>query len=219
MWSANDPTPAPARPRRHALGMPAGSVRALLALGVLGLAWAIVLRYHYGTPLTEKTLPLAFVYLLFLMMLILAHFFAAHGSTIGTHISSGSPLHLPRGTVRFILLAGYLGLSAFLYYYNHKDFQFPTEVPFVVPVGLLIFGFCLGHILSKVMWVVGRGQLPDWFVDFEAWVALISFLGLAVLLLVHVMINPSVSTDLKIDIPTAEACLAAVVGFYFGART
>ena len=205
-------------PRRHALGLPAGSVRALLALGVLGLAWAIVLRYHYGTPLTEKTLPLAFVYLQFLMVLILAHFFAAHGSTIGPHISSGSPLHLPRGSVRFVLLAGYLGLSGYLYF-NQQDFEFPANVPFVVPVGLLISGFLLGHVLTGLMRVVGRGQLPDWFVDFEAWVALISLLGLGVLLLVHVLINPSVSSELKVDMPTVEAGLAAVIGFYFGARS
>lgn len=205
-------------PRRHALGLPAGSVRALLALGVLGLAWAIVLRYHYATPLTDKTLPLPFVYLQFLMVLILAHYFAAHGSTIGPHISSGSPLHLPRGTVRLTLLAGYLGLAGYLYY-NQKDFDFPATVPFVVPVGLLTTGFILGHLLTGFMRVVGRGQLPDWFLDFEAWVALISFLGLGVLLLVHVLINPTVSPDLKIDMPTVEAVLAAVIGFYFGARS
>jgi hypothetical protein len=210
--------PATPAPRRHAFGWPAGSVRALLALGVLGLAWAIVLRYRYGTPLAEKTLPQAFVYLQFLMVLILAHFFAAHGSSIGPQVSSGSPLHLPRGTVRFILLAGYLGLSGFLFF-NQQDFEFPANVPFVVPVGLLISGFILGNLLTGLLRMVGGGQLPDWFVDFEAWVALMSFLGLAVLLVVHVLINPSVSPDLQIYMPTGEASLAAVIGFYFGARS
>src|SRR4051794_29926942 len=91
-------------PPRHALGLPAGSVRALLALSVLGLLWTIALN-----PKRQATLPLDFLYLLVLMVLIPAHYFAAHGSTIGRNVSGGSSaLGLPSGSVRFILLAGFL---------------------------------------------------------------------------------------------------------------
>src|SRR5213078_3937167 len=68
---ATIPTP----PVRHALGLPAGSVRALLGLAVLGLLWVMALK------LPQK-LPLSFVYLQSLMLVILAHYFAAHGKTV-----------------------------------------------------------------------------------------------------------------------------------------
>ena len=68
----------------------------------------------YGAE-QKKNVPLAFVYLQFLMMLILAHYFAAHGSSMGPKTGSGSALGLPRGTIRFVLLVGYLGLAWFLF--------------------------------------------------------------------------------------------------------
>ena len=37
-------------PRRHALGMPAGSVRALLGLSVLGMMWILALKYPKMLP-------------------------------------------------------------------------------------------------------------------------------------------------------------------------
>ena len=59
--------------RRHALGLPAGSVRALLAFMVLAVLWLLAL---YGlTP--SGQVPLTFIYLQYVMILILAHFFAA----------------------------------------------------------------------------------------------------------------------------------------------
>src|SRR4051812_32540137 len=65
---------------RHALGLPAGSVRALLAFGILGLSWLLVWRYSTAS---DTKLPLEFIYLQYLGVLILAHFFAAHGGSIG----------------------------------------------------------------------------------------------------------------------------------------
>jgi hypothetical protein len=219
MSNPDEPVTSAVAPQRHALGLPAGSIRALLALSVLGLLWAIVLRYQYGaTPLPDVKLPLQFIYLQFLMVLILAHFFASHGSTIGPRVSRRSPLGLPRGSVRLLLLAGYLGLAAFLFKME-PEVEFPSSGSFILLVGLLISGFFLGHLLTGLMRVLGHGQLPDWFVDFEAWVALLAVFGLGALLIVHVIINPSLPETIKLQLPTWEAALAAVVGFYFGARS
>lgn len=209
----------PAAPRRHALGMPAGSVRALLAFGVLGLSWALALRTEFGgQPATEHKLPLPFVYLQTLMVLIIAHFFAAHGSTIGPAVSKRSPLGLPRGSVRFLLLIGYVGLGAFLFR-TEPDFEYPAKAAYILLLLLLISGFFLGHLLSGLMRILGGGQSPAWYQDFEAWIALLAMIGLAVLVIVHVFINPSVSEEYKLDMPTLEAGLAGLVGFYFGARS
>jgi hypothetical protein len=211
--------PAPPPPQRHALGLPAGSIRALLGLGVLGLLWAIALlyQYHGGAALTEQV-RLEFVYLQFLMLLILAHFFAAHGGSIGRHVSERSPLGLPSGSVRFLLLAGYLGLAAYLYY-THPDFELPTKGPYVFLLLVLLSGFCLGMVLHRLMRAVGGGQVPDWFLNFEAWVALLALLGLGVLLMVHVFINPTLKPETRIELPNVEAVLAGLIGFYFGARS
>src|SRR5262245_10900741 len=97
---------APAETPRHALGMPAGSVRALLAFGVLGYLWILVLPIsdRGKPPITaQPNAGHAFLFLQLLIVMILAHFFAAHGRTIGGVVSRRSPLALPRGSVRFLL--------------------------------------------------------------------------------------------------------------------
>src|SRR5262249_2836036 len=96
---------------RHALGLPAGSIRALLAFGVLAALWVVVWTFGRENEEIRKRQSITFFYLQSLMLLITASFFASHGSTIGPHISIGSPLGLPRGSVRFLLIVGYLGLA------------------------------------------------------------------------------------------------------------
>jgi hypothetical protein len=197
---------------RHALGLPAGSVRALLGFGVLGILWALVLR---SDP--DRALPLVFVYLQVLMGLILLTFFAAHGKSIGPHVSERSPLGLPRGSVRFLLLAGYAGMAGFLFY-HHRDFETPPKGAIVFLLAVLMSGFFIGYIVTAVVRFLGRGQVPGWFQDIQAWFALLGMLGLAIVAIVYGIINPSVAPNLRLDMGTLEAILTGVVGFYFGAR-
>jgi len=212
--------PGPAAPqyRRHALGLPAGSVRALLAFMVLGVLWLLAL---YGmTP--NGQIPVAFVYLQYVMILILAHFFAAHGNTIGKHVSPRSPLGLPSGTVRFLLLAGYLGLVAWLIY-NRREFEQSPSGNLVLPL-VLVSGFFIGFIVTKLVRAGSGDQLPFWFQDVQAWFALLAALGLTVITIVYVFMlpsiqDPSLRDSVRSGMPTIETTVAAVVGFYFGARS
>ena len=209
-------TPAATSPllMRHALGLPAGSVRALLAFGVLGLSWLLVWRYGGG----EK-MPLVFIYLQYLGILTLVHFFTAHGKTIGPQVSPRSPLGLPRGSLRFLLVAGYVGLGVFMYLHGQLDFTEPAKGQQALLILLLLSGFFLGHVITgAVRWLSG-GLLPYWFQDIEAWVALLALLGLGILTIVHIFINPTLATQDRMDVPPVEAFLAAAVGFYFGARS
>src|SRR5438105_1182148 len=129
--------------RRHALGLPAGSVRALLAFMVLGLLWAVA--YHAQGP----ELPLVFVYLLYMMILILAHYFAAHGSSIrAAQVSEASPLGLPRGSVRFLLLAGFGGL-VFWFFYAKREFESLPSAPLSLPL-IMLSAFFLGYLVSRM---------------------------------------------------------------------
>jgi hypothetical protein len=200
--------------QRHALGLPAGSIRALLALGILGLLWLFVWRYDE----THK-LPLEFIYLQFLMLLMLASYFTAHGKTIGTHISTRSPLGLPSGIVRLLLMAGYLGLAAFMWYKGTYLFEEPLSAPPLLLIMLLLGTYFLGYVVTAfVRWLSGP-TLPYVYQDIQAWVALVALLTMGALAMWYLFINPSLDESHQRALVPMEAILAAVVGFYFGARS
>jgi hypothetical protein len=200
--------------QRQALGLPAGSIRAILALGVLGLLWLFVWQYN-----EQQRPPLEFIYLEYLMLLILASYFTAHGKTIGTQVSRRSPLGLPSGVVRVVLIAGYLGLAAYMWYYNRYQFdQEITAQPLVLVPLLLLCTFFLGHICTGIVRWVSGAVLPPAYQDIQAWLALLALLLMAGLAMFHLFIRPTLTTPY--DVPVAvEATLAAIVGFYFGARS
>jgi hypothetical protein len=213
-------TAVPAPPPRHALGLPAGSIRALLAFGVLAYLWILaVAPGEGGKPLlaTEKASQ-AFIYLQFLMVLIIAHFFTAHGHTIGKQVSRRSPLGLPRGSVRLILLGGYLGLAYYMYT-TKPAFQMPETGPVLLMLGVLLTAFFLGHLITGFVRFLGRGTLPYWFQDIQAWFALIGLLLMGVIVIVRLAINRSLPLEMQLDLSVTESILAGVVGFYFGARS
>jgi hypothetical protein len=214
------PVPAAPRYRRHALGLPAGSVRALLAFMVLAVLWLLALfanREEGETYALTKPLPLAFIYLQYVMILILAHFFAAHGGSIGKHVSAHSPLGLPSGSVRFLLLAGYLGLVGWLVY-NRREFVPVQEGTLILPL-VLLTGFFVGFIITKLVQASSGDQLPFWFQDVQAWVALLAVIGLTVIAIVYVFIFPNIQEKLHFDMTGIETIVSAIVGFYFGARS
>jgi hypothetical protein len=207
-------------PPRHALGLPAGSIRALLALGVLGYLWVLALTPgDEGRPLwATQRASLSFIYLQFLMVLIIAHFFASHGGNIGPQVSRRSPLGLPRGSVRLLILGGYLGLAYYLYVHETK-FELPDTGPILLMLGVLLTAFFLGHLITGMVRFLGRGTLPYWFQDIQAWFALIGLLLMGVIVIVRLAINTSLPMDKQLDLNVTESILAGVVGFYFGARS
>jgi hypothetical protein len=210
--------------RRHAFGWPAGSVRALLAIGVLGLLWVMPLYAMYvqkREPGQEVSLPPFFSYLQVLMVLILAHFFTAHGGSIRAQPEESSPLHLPRGTIRFLLLVGYVGLTYCLWKWKNQgalDFRLPSGNDFMLLTTCLLIAFFIGHVLTWLM--RGRsGVLPFWFQDIQAWVALLAVIAMFLLVVVHGLINPTLLEKDQIRPISLENILGVLVGFYFGGRS
>jgi hypothetical protein len=201
-------------PTRHALGWPQGSVRALLALMVVGLVCALML-----IPPRDKPTPIP-AYLLYLLFLILGHYFAARGSTRGQSSAwNQQPLHLPRGCVRFLLLVSLSATCIYRYSTDPDGFQAQwvasvealNEAP-LLPVVVLL-GFFIGVLMRML---IGQ-QPPPMVQDLEAWLSLIAVLLMAVATLIHLVINPSLTEHLH---PTVwEAILAGVVAFYFGERS
>src|SRR5438067_9414325 len=100
--------------QRHALGWPAGSVRAAHVLGIVGIVVATIL-----IP-TERERAVAIPpYLIYLLFMMLGHFFAAHGVTIATRDDPApSPLFLPGGTVRFLIVIALVGCVGWKLYDN-----------------------------------------------------------------------------------------------------
>jgi hypothetical protein len=209
-------------PRRHAWGLPAGSIRALLALAVLGLLWAVALYHPHGETVSEadKQLPMIMISLQILMVLILVHFFTAHGKTIGRHISGASPLGMPGGSIRFVLAVGYIGLCGFLFY-NHADFSLPANTSLYSLLLVLVVtlsGYFAGLLISGFVRMAWGDPPPGPYLDLEAWVAMLAMLGLGVIVLLH-LVNRSVSDQYQIQLDTTEAVVSGLIGLYFGARS
>jgi hypothetical protein len=208
------------RPQRHALGLPAGSVRALLAFGVLAYMWILALSKGKdgGSLLGDDRVATSFVYLQMLMVLILAHFFVAHGKTIGSHISRSSPLGMPRGSVRFLLLGGYLGLAYFMFV-TRPPFQVPVTMPVLLMLAVLVTCFIVGHGITKMVVWFASGKTPAWFQDIQAWFALMGMVVLGIVVIFRLVINYSLPLEDQVNLDVIEAILAGIVGFYFGARS
>src|SRR5206468_2297378 len=94
------------------------------------------------------------VYLYYLMFLILGHFFAAHGHSIaGPVAGTASPLYLPRGSLRTLIIAGFLALLGYRYYV-HQDIEELLKLrepllqqPYLPLV--ILGGFFLGVLLGR----------------------------------------------------------------------
>jgi hypothetical protein len=197
--------------RRHALGLPAGSVRATHVLVIVGLICALILMPN------SKTIPPYLVYLLFLM---LGHYFAAHGVTIATRLDpEPSPWYLPGGTVRVLICVALFASIGWRVYIDPEGLQrlFDRSLtdlgqqPYV-PLAILA-GFFLGVIVRAIV----RAHPPRAWQDFEAWISLIALIGLGIAAMIHLVIEPTQADQLMI--PTWDALLGGVVAFYFGARS
>jgi hypothetical protein len=214
-------TPTAPPPPRQALGLAAGSVRAILALGILGLCWVLAGRGALQHGADGKLLPIpeTLVYLQYVMVLILAHYFAAHGKTIGRAATGASALGLPAGTIRLLLVVGYGGLAAFMFLHQDLNYEGAGKGPPMLLLSLLIGGFILGLFLQPIMTWLGGGVTPFWYQDVQAWLALLAMAGLVIMALVQIINGKLADPSLSIRTSHLEIFLAAVIGFYFGARS
>jgi hypothetical protein len=201
----------PTRSRRHALGLPAGSIRATHTLIIVGLFCAVLLVH------AKQVLPIP-PYIVYLLFMVLGHYFAHRSGAIAG--SDYHPLYLPRGCVRFLVMAALIGTVGWCLY-NDPDrlrtqFEQSLDALKLEPfLPLCILGaFFLGVLVRAV---VGRENPPYFLQDMEAWLSLISVVGLGVAAIIHLIIMPSLES--AISMPTWEAILASVIAFYFGERS
>src|SRR5262245_26158419 len=92
--------------RLHALGLPAGSVRALLAIMIFATTWGLLLL----RPTQEVP-----DFLGDLLFIIMGHYFAVRNRATPEREHGPPPLYLPRGSVRSLLVVGCVAVAALLH--------------------------------------------------------------------------------------------------------
>jgi hypothetical protein len=205
------------RAKRHALNLPAGSVRAAHVLGIVGLVCAIIL-----IPPLDPDFPVPIPpYLIYLLFLMLGHYFAAHGVTIATRDDpSPSPLYLPGGVVRFLIVAALAGAIGWKLYSDapgllaqyQRSLDELKQQP-ILPL-VILGGFLVGVAVRAI---VGRENPPVAWQDFEAWISVMALVGLGVAAVLHLVVQTA--TAEQYQMPLWESILGGVIAFYFGARS
>jgi hypothetical protein len=210
--------PVPLAAPRQPLGLPAGSVRAILSLLVMGQIYALLL-------LPDERAAQVPIYLYYLMFLVLGGYFAAHGKSIASPALGGaSPLHLPRGTVRTLIILGFAAVLGWRYYVT-RDWTTLLKVqeplldkPYLplVLIGAFFIGHLLSHLFGRMVGASAAGAY--WLHDLRSWFALVAGFGLGAEVIVQFVINPTLEPSQRLNPPHWQMILAAIVAFYFGAR-
>jgi len=206
--------------RMHALGLPAGSVRALLAVLVFATVWGILLvRPSQEVP----------DYLSGLMFVIMGHYFATRKRNAAVAVPGDEPgpppLFLPKGSIRLVLAGGSAAVAVMLY--QRGVLTRIDRNPGVTTL-LLVGGFLIGVILNAwIGWWRARVKRTHRAIeDLQAVAAMGA--GVVLVALVWNRTFPVVPLD-QVDAVFnhwghlgrlgPEHLLAAVIGFYFGSRS
>jgi len=193
---------------RPPLGLPPGSIRGLLAIQIAASFWMLLLAPD------DKKVPLNLYFLLSLVMV----FFVAHGKSIARRDeATPSPLWLPGGTLRFLILAGTAAVIAFIGVSHPDRLDRLTPRPEELAnwkyyMGALAIGFVLGY---------GTRILPfrhAWaFQAFQAWIAIIAMAILFLHFVFEVIIN--FSLNVQIDPVAWYTLVTGITAFYYGSRS
>jgi len=201
---------------RPPLGLPPGSIRGIMAIQIVLVFWILLLL---PTPAdSEKAIPIPLN--LYFMIALVMIFFVSHGKSIAKRgdTSLASPLWLPSGTLRFLILAGTAAVFAFLIMKHPDHLNRLTPSPEQVTVawkfyfGALMIGFVLG-LLVKIL-PFRHGWL---FQSFQAWSAIIAMAFLFLDMIFQVFINETLPKPIE-ALPWGTA-LTGVVAFYYGSRS
>lgn len=198
-------------PRIHAFGLPAGSVRALLAIVIFGAIWAwLLLR-------PERDVP---EYLQNLLFIIMGHYFAARKEARRGEDFGPPPLYLPTGSVRLILIGGFVVVAFVLFRQDRlwlADADGETVRHGILTL-LLVAGFLLGVTVARLWALLTKNSaLPRWLEDLRAFVSIAA--ALLLLVLVFEIIDVSNVVPVRLGGSGVNGLLAAIVGFYFGSRS
>jgi len=196
---------------RHPLGLPAGSVRAVLVLLVAGLFWMFLL-------LPADQYPPVPLYLHCLLPTVMLYFVTRNQPTDPRVPPQPGPWHLPRGFFRLLLLLGFLAAIGWQCYNSPevlRDRLTPLKDdldkwPYLL--GTLGGSFLLGRLLRLGPW-----RRAAWFQDFLAWISLLAMIAIVVEICISLFVQPEFLKSL--DRLVWECVLTGIVTMYFAARS
>ncbi len=154
------------------LGLPTGSVRALLTLTCVAV---VVVNTARGTPLD--------LFWVEALLISMAHYFTSRRfvslppaalrklENDGILERESQPLFLPRGSIRALIIAAFVGLAWYLYE-NNRELLYSTQV---ITLLALVSAYFLGTIVRGVTgsWNRWRSAPPSrWWADTRALVVL-----------------------------------------------
>jgi hypothetical protein len=259
--AGHNPPAAPSAPRRQPLGLPRGSVRALMILMIVGTIVTLLAM----PPEKQVSVPIYMYYLLFLTT---GAYFSGRGAAPPRKVTrEAAPLGLPRGSIRFLLIAAVLGGIGWGVYQAVAENKFddflnrlvtppgPPKLPVPTEVGktdpdkdekkeekkeevkepelsvldkinlltpLIILGAFYFGVLAEgtaKMVLAGEEGLPGWYQDIQAWLSIVAMLALGAEVIFQLVVFPSMPADKRFALPQFQTFLAAMIAFYFGARS
>jgi hypothetical protein len=196
--------------QRHPLGLPPGSVRALLCLIVVSFVVAQTARGIGVAVVWQESL-----------MIMLAHYFTSRRMVAlskdlrsrleesGEIDREANPLHLPKHSVRVLIIAAFAGLGVYLY---RQGRLFETQsLPLLVSVGAYLLGTLAKGALS---WLARNRQTvpPAWWIDLKAAVTL------AIVLVTVGLRLGGLESVTGLEAARLEDFSLGLVLFYFGSR-
>jgi len=186
---------APAR-ARHPLGLPAGSVRALLTLLVVAVVVMQVARGHEVELLWTETL-----------MIALAHYFTSRRfislspevvrrlTAEGSIDTEGQPLGLPKNSIRAMIILAFLGLTAYLL---HEGRLLQSQA---VPLLGVVFAYLVG--------IMARAKTFRGWEDLKA--------GVVIAVMLYAAASYFFDAPQMLP-PAARNAVLALALFYYGSR-
>jgi hypothetical protein len=203
------PFPGPAA-KQPPLGLPAGSVRALLCLVIVSF---LVLQTARGIRVDVVWSEA--------LMITLAHYFTtrrfvplsrelrAKLEAEGEIEPDESPLYLPKHSVRILLIAAFVGLG--LYLHSHGRLFEPQSLSLLVSVGAYLLGITVRGFLAWCSQHTGITP-PAWWNDLKA-IATLAIVAAAVGLQLA-----GVTSTFGVDSSRLQDVSLGLVLFYFGSR-
>ena len=201
----------------HAFGLPSGSIRAILGMIIFGSIWIWIVRFP-GLEVPD--------YLQNLMFIILGHYFASRANPHPDLEAGPPPLFLPHGTIRFLILAGFIAVPILLHRRGELVVRHPNGDPQLQKGFVTLFlvgGFLLGVVIQKIQSWFSDGKLPSRRVeDIRALFSLTAAL-LFVLLLFNIVVPGDFEWLKKLESLAGKngikGILVAFIGFYFGSKS
>lgn len=188
---------------KNAYGLPAGSIRALLAIIVFGSIWYLLAKF--------PTIPVP-SYMQNLMFIIMGHYFASRGAK-DKDPTEPNPLYLPKGSIRALLVIGFAVVAVLISYNQQwivKGAMSTTGVSLI-----LVGGFLIGIVVGQFSKTERR-----WVEDIRATISLAAAVTLLLIVfrIIHTPAEPN-HFELFFAKIHYEEILAGVVGFYFGRKS